>query len=356
MSKKEILGRKGLPDIRLGYIGVGRYLPPHILTNQDLERMVETSDEWIIQRTGIKTRRIMGPRESVVSMATAAAQAALDHSRIDPHQIRVIRVGVNTHLRFPSLASIVEDQLGIVNISAADISAGCSAFIFAVEEIYHYLMVEYLLTGEVGYGLAIGVDGLSSIVNWKDRSTCVLFGDGAGAVVIGPVVSGGILATLTRTQGQYGDLLYLDDPILPALEDPNTMQFRDHNGVPYPFLHMEGRKVFQVAVRSMIADVKAVVEKYRKMSGEAVTVNDIAFVIPHQANHRIVSAVAEGLGIPMDRMYQEGIMKYGNTSSASIPIGYVDEWGKRPGALEIDVAFGSGFASGAILRRNPDQI
>lgn len=338
-------------DLSLGYVGVGRYIPPHILTNEDLERMVETSDEWIVQRTGIKTRHIMGPKESVATMASSAARAALEHAGVSPDQIKVVRVGVNTHLRFPSLASIVEDELNIKNASGADISAGCSAFIFAVEEIYNFLMMEYITLGEIGYGLAVGVDGLSSIVDWEDRSTCVLFGDGAGAAVIGPVTNGGIKAIVTRTQGQYGDLLYLDEFLRPALEDPTVMKFNNHHQIPHPFLRMEGKKVFAVAVRSMIADVKAVIDKFNRLSGENISLNDISFVFPHQANHRIVSAVAEGLGLPLEKMYWEGIVNYGNTSAASIPIGYVDEWGKRPGALEIDVAFGAGFASGAILRQ-----
>lgn len=339
--------------IKIGYLGVGRYLPANVLTNAHLEKMVDTSDEWIVQRTGIRERRIIGPGESVVSMAVAAAREAIAYAGLKPRQISDIRVGVNTHLRFPSVGAIVQQQLGIAEATACDISAGCSAFIFCVDALYHRMMSEWLLEGKSFYGLAIGVDALSLVTDWSDRSTCVLFGDGAGAVVIGPVNAGGILATTTRTQGQYSDLLYLTRVLEDSLDDPATMSFKRRNGVASPVIHMEGRKVFQVAVRTMMADIRAVIQKFNRIHGESLSLDDIQYVIPHQANHRIVSAVAEGLRLPLEQVYSEGIVRYGNTSAASIPMGYVDEWGKRPGALEVDVAFGSGFASGAILRRNP---
>ncbi len=339
--------------IQIGYLGVGRYLPPNILTNAHLERMVETSDEWIVQRTGIHERRIMGEGESVLSMATAAAREALDRAGISANQITDVRVGVNTHLRWPSLATMVQNELGIDDGTASDISAGCSAYIFCVDSIYQKMMTEWLLEGKKSYALAIGVDGLSLITDWTDRQTCVLFGDGAGAAVIGPVESGGILATTTRAQGKYGDLLYLTPYIKPSLDDPEKMTFHTRTGTIEPLIYMEGRKVFPVAVRSMMAEIKTVIEKHNRISGESLTLDDIEYVIPHQANHRIVSAVAEGLKLPLEQVYSEGVVKYGNNSAASIPIGYVENIGKRPGALEVDVAFGAGFASGAILRRNP---
>lgn len=338
--------------ITIGYLGVGRYLPSNILTNAHLERMVETSDDWIQQRTGIRERRIMGKDDTVLSMAVAAARDALDRAGILPEQITDIRVGVNTHLRWPSLATMVQNELGIGEGTASDISAGCSAYIFCVDSIYQKMMTEWLLEGKTSYALAIGVDALSLITDWTDRGTCVLFGDGAGATVIGPVESGGILATTTRAQGKYGDLLYLTPYIKPMLEDPEQMTFRERSGTNEPLIFMEGRKVFPVAVRSMMADIKTVIEKYNRISGESLTLDDIEYVIPHQANHRIVSAVAEGLKLPMEQVYSSGVVNYGNNSAASIPIGYVEQIGKRPGALEVDVAFGAGFASGAILRRN----
>ena len=342
-------------NIKIGILGVGRYLPANVLTNRHLETMVDTSDEWITQRSGIRTRRIISPGETLTTMAAAAARAALEHAGIEAAQINNLQIGVNTHLRFPSLAALVQDALGIPAITAADISAGCSGFIFAVEEVYNRLIAEYTLTGEIGYGLAIGVDALSLITDWEDRSTCVLFGDGAGAAVIGPVQSGEILATHTRVQGKFSDLLYLDEFLSVPLENPGKMTFKSRNGTAYPFLHMAGPKVFVVAVRSMMADIKEVIAKYNRRGRDKVDLSDIQFVIPHQANLRIVSAVAEGLKLPPDRVYSDGIVNYGNTSAASIPIGYVDVWDKYPGALMVDVAFGAGFASGAILRRAPER-
>ncbi len=341
--------------IKIGYLGVGRYLPSNVLTNAHLEKMVDTSDEWIVQRTGIRTRRIMSPGESVVSMATAAARAALEHAGIEASRISCIRAGVNTHLRFPSLAALVQEELGIPAISASDISAGCSGFIFSVEEIYNRMFTDWILTGQTSYGLAIGVDGLSLVADYSDRSTCVLFGDGAGAAVVGPVESGEILATYTRSEGRYADLLYLDEILSVPLEDTEAMRFKLHNGIPYPFLRMAGPKVFVVAVRSMISDIKAVIDRYNQLSDSPLNVSDIEYVIPHQANLRIVTAVGEGLNLTPDQVYSDGIVNYGNTSAASIPIAYVEQWARRPGALEADVAFGAGFASGAILRRAPNR-
>ena len=287
-------------------------------------------------------------------MAISAAKAAIDHAGIEASRISSIQVGVNTHLRFPSLAASVQRELDIKDASASDISAGCSAFIFVVENVYNQILANLLVTGEETYGLVIGIDALSRVVDWTNRSTCVLFGDGAGAAVIGPVKSGEILSIYTRSQGEYADLLYLDRFLSLAIEDPATMKMKSRNGTAYPFIHMEGRKVFSVAVRSMMADIRSVVAKHNKTADKKVTLDDIDFVIPHQANLRIVSAVQEGLKLRKDQVYRDGIINFGNTSAASIPIGYVDEWKKRPGGLEIDVAFGSGFASGAILRRMKD--
>lgn len=341
--------------IKIGYLGVGSYVPENVLTNAHLESIVDTTAEWIIQRTGIHTRRIMGPEDSLATMALNASRAALDQAGIEPSQINDIRIGVNTHMRFPSLAATVQEELGADNASAADISAGCAGFIFSVEDVYNRMIAEWALHRRSYYALAIGVDALSVITDWNDRSTCVLFGDGAGAVVIGPVESGEILATVTRTQGKYAKLLYLDKFLSNSLEEPEGMNMLRRNGTVYPFLRMAGPKVFPVAVRTMMADIKSVVEKYNSLGGESISLQDIEYVIPHQANLRIVRAVADGLKLGYDQVYSAGVINYGNTSAASIPLGYADEWGKRPGALQVDVAFGAGFASGAILRRESDK-
>ena len=348
-----------LDRIHIGYLGVGRCLPRNILTNKHLEQIVDTSDEWITQRTGIRTRHVVSSDESALSLATNAAKNALDHAGIKASQISTIRIGVNTHLRFPSLATMVQNELGIKNASASDIGAGCAGFIFSVEDIYNGIMTDWTLTRRKSYGLAIGVDVLSKVTDWNDRSTCVLFGDGAGAAVIGPVEStesGEILAVYTRTQGQYCDLLLLDEFLSCPLEDPETMLMNRRNETNYPFLRMEGRRVFAVAVRTMISDIRSVIDKNNRMNGNTqLTVKDIKYVIPHQANLRIVKAVQEGLKLTVDQVHRDGVINFGNTSAASIPIAYPDEWGKRPNILEVDVAFGAGFASGAILWRTPSQ-
>lgn len=341
-----------MPDrIKIGYKGVGRYLPKNILTNAHLEQIVDTSDEWIRQRTGIQTRHIMDKSDSITSMAVKAAKNAIENAGIDPSEISVIRIGVNTHLRFPSLAALVQEALGIVDASASDISAGCSGFIFSVEDIFLRLNAEWLIGGKKSYGLAIGVDALSLVTDYTNRQTCILFGDGAGAAIIGPVESGEILATCTRTQGKYGDLLYLEEFLSIPLDDAKNMTFTDHTTTGYPFLMMAGPKVFVVAVKTMVADVKQVISKYNQENGGKVKLSDIEFAIPHQANLRIVSAVGDALKLPPDKVHSNGVKNHGNTSAATIPIAYVEEWGKRPGALEVDVAFGAGFASGAILRK-----
>lgn len=337
--------------IKIGFLGIGRQLPAVELTNAHLEKMVDTSDEWIQQRTGIRTRRILSNDESLTDIATRAARAAIENAGIDKNMISMIQVGVNTHMRFPSCAAIIEENLGIKDACSADITAGCAGFIFAAEVIYNQLLTESILTGRKKYGLAIGVDCLSTVTDWTNRSNCVLFGDGAGAAVIGPVETGEILSIFTRTHGRHTELLYLDEFLSSSIENIETMTMKYRNGTTYPFLQMEGRRVFPVAVRSMMADIRSVIERYNRFDKEQYTVDDVDYVIPHQANLRIVAAVQEGLKLSRDQVYRDGVIKYGNTSAASIPIGYVDEWDKRPGALEVDVAFGAGFASGAILRR-----
>ena len=341
--------------IKFGYVGIGRYLPEKILTNERLSQIVDTTEEWIKQRTGIETRRIMSSGETVASMAIAAAENAVKDAGIDVKDISCVRIGVNTHMRFPSLAAIVQDGLNIPNASASDISAGCTGFIFGVEEVFNRLYVEWMTLGRKSYGLVIGVDGMSLVTDWTNRQTCILFGDAAGAVIIGPVQSGEILATHTRTQGEYADLLRLDEILEVPAENQKELTFKNFSTINYPFLLMEGPKVFVVAVRSMVSEIKTVLQNYNQMNGTNLTEKDIEYIYPHQANMRIISAVADSLKIPHDRVYSDGVKKYGNTSTASIPIRYLDEWDNTPDAIVIDVSFGSGFASGAILRRTASK-
>ncbi|MHC4959669.1 MAG: beta-ketoacyl-ACP synthase 3 [Planctomycetota bacterium] len=344
-----------MQEPRIGYVGFGAYVPETVLSNEDIARTVDTSDEWIQRRTGIKTRHILGEDESILDMAVEAARRALDDAGVEPGQVGDIRVGVNTWMRFPSLATQIQDALGMPHASAADVSAGCAGFVYAVEEAYNKMFVEKVRYGRDLTTLVVGVDALSHVTDWTDRQTCVLLGDGAGAVVLGKVERGGILATHTHAAGQYGDMLY-SDTILSSQSNGSPTTFTHETKGVRPYLHMDGRKVYAVAVETMVNDVCAVIEKYNRMSGEQLTVGDVDYVYPHQANLRIVEMVAKRLKVPIEKVYTEGVVNYGNTSTASIPLGYGDNRERfnpdAAGGLEVDVAFGSGFASGAILRRS----
>ncbi|NKB89626.1 MAG: beta-ketoacyl-ACP synthase 3 [Acidobacteria bacterium] len=343
------------PDLKIGYVGAGSYLPAKVLTNDDLAEIVDTDNEWIVRRTGIRERRILAEDESILDMAVGAALAALEDANVDPSEITDIRVGVNTWARFPSLATQLQARIGAEHASAADVSAGCAGFVYAVEEAYNKLYVERVRDERRGTALVVGVDGLSHITNWRDRSTCVLLGDGAGAVVMREVDSGGIMSISTCADGQHGDLLY-SDSVLEAQWDPGGPAPFSHvtEGVR-PYLHMDGRRVYGVAVKTMVEEARKVIEMFNRENPTPIGVDDVAFVYPHQANLRIIEKVASKLDIPLDRVYTTGIERFGNTSTASIPIGYVDPEARaepsRPGDYEIDVAFGSGFAAGAILRQ-----
>lgn len=342
------------PDLCIGYVGFGAYVPATVLTNNDLERIVDTSDEWIQRRTGIRERHILAADETILDMAVAAARQALDDAGIAPEQVGDIRVGVNTWARFPSLATQVQAAIGAFNASAADVSAGCAGFIYAVEEAYNKIWVSKARDGDDLISLVIGVDGLSHITDWTDRGTCVLLGDGAGAVVLRQVDRGGILAIHTHADGRYGDYLYCDSALETQWDPSASAPFSNKQSGVRPYLHMSGRKVYGVAVRTMVSDIHTVVEKYNRDNPDPVTLDDISFVYPHQANLRIIESVASKLGMPLERVYTNGIVHFGNTSTASIPLGYLDPNARTNGTprrgIEIDVAFGAGFASGAILR------
>lgn len=343
------------PSLRIGYLGRGAYLPPTVLTNHDLEKIVDTTDDWIQRRTGIQERRVLAKDETILGMAVAAARQAMDDAGVSPEQIGDIRVGVNTWARFPSLATQLQAELGAKNASASDVSAGCTGFVYAVEGAHNKILVENLCYDRDLVSLVVGVDGLSHAVDWQDRSTCVLMGDGAGAVILGAVERGGILATYTHADGRYGDLLYSDTAFETQWSTNGSGRFSNKQTIARPYLRMDGRKVYSVAVRTMVHDVLHVIDKYNHGNPDPIGLEDIDFLYPHQANLRIIESVAKKLDVPLERVYTNGIVKFGNTSTASIPIGYLDpqarpENSRRTG-LEIDVAFGAGFASGAILRK-----
>ncbi|WP_461202456.1 beta-ketoacyl-ACP synthase III [Anoxybacillus sp. TBDG-1] len=304
-----------------GIIGIGRYLPERIVTNKQLEQQMDTSDEWIRTRTGIEERRIASDDMDTSDMAYIAAKRALDDAGISPEQIDLILVATVTPDRaFPSVACMLQEKLGAVRAAALDVSAACAGFMYAM-----VTAKQFIETDTYKYVLVVGVEKLSKIVDWEDRNTAVLFGDGAGAVVMGKVSEGhGIVSFELGADGTGGKYLYQDDYIV-----------------------MNGREVFKFAVRQMGESCIRVLEK------AGLTKADVDFLIPHQANIRIMEAARERLELPVDRM-SITVNKYGNTSAASIPISLVEEVeaGRiQDGDLIIMVGFGGGLTWGAIALR-----
>ncbi|CAG1771257.1 3-oxoacyl-[acyl-carrier-protein] synthase III [uncultured bacterium] len=316
-------------------LGTGSYVPEKILTNRELEAMVETSDEWISTRTGIRERRI-AVGESTSDMAAKAARAALKASGVSPRDIDLVVVGtVTPQMAFPSTACAVQSQLGIKSGAAAfDVSAACSGFLYALD-----VADKYVKTGGAGKALVIGVDRFSQILDWNDRSTCVLFGDGAGAAVISAEKgSRGLLSSHIHADGKHWDMLYCRTswPKGPFAEEP----------VDAPVLKMNGNETFKIAVRTMGQAIKEVLED------TGINPEDIALLIPHQANLRIINAIRERLGMPGEKVFTN-LDKYGNTSAGSIPLALdeaVRQGALKDGDIALFVAFGGGltWASAAI--------
>ena len=317
-------------------LGTGSELPSKVVTNHDLEKMVETSDEWITVRTGIKERRVLEEGKGNADMAFRAARRALKDAQMQATDLDAIIMGtVTPDYPFPSSACVLEDMLGARNVFSFDVGAACSGFLNALS-----VADSFIRTGQINNALVVGSDALSRLLNWQDRGTCILFGDGAGAVVLGAAQNGsGILSTRLRTDGSYVKTLYVPagGSLKPAT--PETVQRNEHT------ITMNGKEVFKIAVRSME-------EISRQALVEAdVQVSEVALVIPHQANRRIIVALAERLGIPMERV-MVNLEKYGNTSAASIPVA-LDEAKRqgriKPGDIVLLNAFGAGFAWGAAV-------
>ncbi len=318
--------------------GTGCCLPDHVLTNHDLESVVETSDEWIRRRTGICQRRIARDTEdeTTARLGARAARRALAMAGVRPEEIDTIIVGtVTADRQFPSAACMVQKELGITDAAAYDVSAGCSGFIFALEAGVNSIKVN----GAANV-LVIGVERLSSILNWNDRNTCVLLGDGAGAVLLqSGQEPGGVLTTHLRSDGAKWDLLYAEygNDSKPPIDDMGPAK-------PF-FLKMEGNRLFKHAVNCLSKIAMTALEK------NGLAIDDVALVVPHQANIRIIRAVAEKLDIGMDRFFVN-LSKYGNTSSASIPIA-LDEAQRsgriQPGDNVLLISFGAGLTWGSAL-------
>jgi 3-oxoacyl-[acyl-carrier-protein] synthase III len=317
-------------------LGTGSELPSKVVTNHDLEKMVETSDEWITVRTGIKERRVLEEGKGNADMAFRAAERALKDAQMQATDLDAIIMGtVTPDYPFPSSACVLEDMLGARNVFSFDVGAACSGFLNALS-----VADSFIRTGQINNALVVGSDALSRLLNWQDRGTCILFGDGAGAVVLGASQNGsGILSTRLRTDGSYVKQLYVPagGSLKPAT--PETVQRNEHT------ITMNGKEVFKIAVRSMEEISRQALEE------AAVQVSEVSLVIPHQANRRIIVALAERLGIPMERV-MVNLEKYGNTSAASIPVA-LDEAKRqgriKPGDVVLLNAFGAGFAWGAAV-------
>ncbi|MBL8180468.1 MAG: ketoacyl-ACP synthase III [Blastocatellia bacterium] len=321
-----------------GILGMGHAFPEGILTNADLEKLVETNDEWITTRTGIKQRHKAAPDEYTSQFGVKAALQALERANLTPEDIDIIVCATTTPDQImPSTGALIQAQIGATNAAGMDVFAACSGFLYGIT------MVESMIrTGQIRYALVIGAEVLTKYVDYTDRTTCVIFGDGAGAAVLGPVPEGkGILATKIRSDGRYEEQLYAPGGGTKLGTTHETIDNREH------FFKMKGNELFKVAVRSMAEISAEMVEK------AGYKVEDIDLVIPHQANQRITDAVASRLGVPEEKVYSN-IAEMGNTSSASIPIAMdecIQSGRIKEGSLVLLTAFGGGVTWGGTVIR-----
>ena len=312
-------------------LGTGSYLPKKILTNQDLEKIVDTTDEWIVSRSGIKSRHIADDNDTTADLAVSAAKQAIEKSSIEAKQIDMIIVGTaSSDDTFPSTASIVQHKLGLPHIAAFDVSAACAGF-------NHGLSIadQFIKTGFAQHVLVIGCEMLSRAVDWTDRTTCVLFGDGAGAVVLGPSDEPGVYSTHLHCDGSQHDILYA----------PNLLVQR--KSTETPFVKMQGREVFRHAVKRLGELVDETLE------ANGFEQSDIDWLVPHQANIRIIQATAKKLNLPMEKVIIT-LDKQGNTSAASIPLALdiaISDGRIKRGDLILLESFGGGLVWGSALIR-----
>ncbi len=311
-------------------IGTGSYVPEKVLTNEDLSRMVDTSDEWITTRTGIKERRMAEKDELTSDMAAKAALRALEQAKLSPVDVDLILVATATpDMIFPSTACFVQQKIGATKAACLDVSAACAGFLFAVE-----IAQQFITSHTYDTVLVIGADKLTSITNWKDRNTCVLFGDGAGAAVLGHRGDAhGIISTYMGSDGAFADILFMPGG---GSKTPITAENAHMNLVT---IHMSGKEVYKQAVTAMLAAANTAIEQ------AGLTVEDIACLIPHQANLRIIEAVGERLGIARDKVFVN-VDRYGNTSAAAVAMA-LDEANRsgriKAGDYVLLVVFGGGL-------------
>ena len=318
---------------KIGIIGVGEYLPKKILTNADLEKMVDTSDEWITTRTGIKERHIVSEGEAASDLAFNASNLALADAGIKAEDLDLIVVATITgDMPFPSVASILQNKLGAMHAACFDISAACAGFVYALS-----VANQFLACGTYKNALVIGVEVLTSVTDWQDRGTCVLFGDGCGAVVLSEVKSGGIISSYLGCDGSRANILNMPAGGSRCPATHETVDKRMH------YIKMQGNELFKIAVNTMTKAALVVLEQAK------MTFADVDLIIPHQANARIIMAVAKKLGIPEDKVYLN-IERCGNMSSASTATALceaVKEGRVKKGDIILLDAFGAGLVWGA---------
>lgn len=322
-------------------VGTGGYLPEEVFTNADWERRVDTSDAWIIERTGIRSRHIAAQNETASDLGKKAAQKALEAAHCSPDAIELIIVATGTPDKvFPSTACILQEKLGIPTCIAFDVQAACTGFIYALS-----IAEKFIKSGEIKKALVVGTELMSRLIDWSDRNTCVLFGDGAGAVVLEASETPGILSTQLFADGSYGSLLTVD-----------SMQLGNHTATEnrnlpletlYPYVKMDGRKIFKIAVTKLGKLVEDTLKE------QNLQPDQIDWLIPHQANIRIIQAMADKLAMPMSKVICT-IDTHSNTSSASIPLAMdvaIRDGRVKPGQLLLLEAFGGGLTWGSALVR-----
>jgi 3-oxoacyl-[acyl-carrier-protein] synthase-3 len=309
--------------------GLGVHVPEQVMTNDDLSKIVDTNDQWIVERTGIKERRIAADDEALTDICLPAARRALEMANVDPASIDLLIVAtVTPDMAFPSSAAILADELGMPDAAAYDLSAGCTGFVYAIAQAH-----AMLASGLSKRALVIGADVLSKILDWTDRSTLVLFGDGAGAVVMEPVEQGGFIGFELGADGGGGANLWLPGSGSRKFEEPEK------------FVKMNGREVFKFATRVMVSSAEAILDECGK------TIADVDVYVPHQANVRIIDHAVKKLGVAPEKTVIN-VERYGNTSSGSIPLALADaadDGRLEPGKLVLLTGMGAGLTWGSAL-------
>jgi len=314
--------------------GTGSFLPKKILTNADLEKMVDTTDEWIRSRSGIEQRHIADPGETTTDLAEHASRIAMQAAGVGPDDVDFICVGTTTpDLVFPNVGTLLQQRLGIHGCPAFSLEAACTGFLYALS-----VAEKFVRLGDAKCALVVGAETLSRIVDWTDRSTCVLFGDGAGAVVLKPSAEPGIISTHLHADGRYKDLLFYPDGVSKGFDSvrKNTA-----------FLRMKGNEVYKLAVNTLGRIVS------ETLAANNIDKSQIDWLIPHQANIRIIEAIAKRLSLPMERVIVT-VQMHGNTSAASVPLALdtgIRDGRIKPGQLLLLEAFGGGFTWGSALIR-----